>query len=93
MNCNEKDDDTNFWLFITQMFLSITSLTLSSVSLIVSLGAVLAFLYYQSSHDDLLQKMDDIQEEHDYLLEQNIIPEFCLKPPDPGPCTSKINRF
>ena len=78
---------------VSQRCISITSLTLSSVSLIVSLGAVLAFLYYQSSHDDLLQKMDDIQEEHDYLLEQNIIPEFCLKPPDPGPCTSKINRF
>merc|ERR1712064_100939 len=38
-------------------------------------------------------KMEDIQEEHDYLLEENITPKFCLLPPDPGPCTSKVNRW
>ena len=56
-------------LAAVSLFLSVTSLVISSVI------AILVILSYFSPESDL-----------------NKIPDLCLLPPDPGPCTSSVNR-
>lgn len=65
-------------------------------------GLCLVFLFSEdtSKIDEIAARITDIEEEHDYLVDQGIVsrqsrtlPEFCIQLPDPGPCKSKIMRW
>lgn len=65
-------------------------------------GLCMVFLFSEDSSkiDELSARITDIEEEHDYLVDQGVIsksarslPEFCAQLPDPGPCKSKIMRW
>jgi len=65
-------------------------------------GLCMVFLFSEDSTkiDEIAARITDLEEEHDYLVDQGmasshsrILPEFCHKLPDPGPCKSKILRW
>ena len=76
--------------------LSVTSLTISVFLLISTLLLVATFIWYQFNlHEQvglLHHRLDDLEAEHDYLVEINKVPKLCSLSPDPGPCTSKVER-
>ena len=76
--------------------LSVSSLTISVFSIISTLLLMVIFIWYQFSlHEEARlfhQRFDDLEAEHDYLVENNKVPKLCSLAPDPGPCTSKVER-
>ena len=76
--------------------LSVSSLTISVFSLLSSVLIIITFILYHFYVNEevgiLHQRLDDLEAEHDYLVENNKVPKLCSLPPDPGPCTSKVER-
>jgi len=77
--------------------LSVSSLTISVFSLLSSVLIIITFILYHFYVNEevgiLHQRLDDLEAEHDYLVENNKVPKLCSLPPDPGPCTSKVERW
>jgi len=86
--------------------LLIFAIVLSLSALLVSLGLLGWTLYEELRGSDNLEelknRLEDLETEHDYILEGDVIPaaksltsqpHFCSLLPDPGPCGSQVTRW
>ena len=86
--------------------LLIISVILSTVAIIVS-SIVLGWTVFRELSDagdiELIRnRLEDLETEHDYVLEKEVtpssqglvsLPSFCSLPPSPGPCGSVVPRW
>ena len=78
--------------------LVLASLLLSLLSVVLSV-LLTVLLLTRPGNTHILQRLEDLEVEHDYLveevegLEERRVSAVCLLAPDPGPCTSSVRRF
>lgn len=95
--------DSGHWISVLSLIFSIMAITVS----LSILGWQLAnsspkTTLNKSALEEIIARLKDIEEEHDHLLENRHeavksimtpLPPFCLKLPDPGPCTDLVSRW
>eukprot|EP00090_Calanus_glacialis_P003648 TRINITY_DN12682_c0_g1_i6.p1 TRINITY_DN12682_c0_g1~~TRINITY_DN12682_c0_g1_i6.p1 ORF type:complete len:294 (-),score=61.12 TRINITY_DN12682_c0_g1_i6:23-904(-) len=86
-------------LLILAVILSAAALT---VSLLLLGWTVFVELTESDDIAELRNRLEDLETEHDYILEKEVIPatkslisppQFCSLLPDPGPCGSQVTRW
>jgi len=85
------------------IFAVILSLFALLVSLVLLGWTVYGELSDSNNIEELKDRLEDLETEHDYIIEQNDVipssksltsrPHFCSLLPDPGPCGSQVTRW